>query len=66
MAVPQGKFDCKFWLDEGLSGDIRATKALHNKALRSAVRKKEADWSVNMYQMPDESLPHTTSYSEVC
>jgi hypothetical protein len=65
MAVPTGKFDCKFWLHEGLSGDIQAVKPLHNKRLLSSVRRKEADWSVNVYQMPDDSLPHTTSYSEV-
>jgi hypothetical protein len=61
----QGKLDCKFWLNDGLGADIAAVKPLHNRALQSAVRRRAASWSVNVYDMPDDSKPHTRSYAEV-
>ena len=65
LGVVQGKLDCKFWLDGGLGADIAAVKPLHNRALQSAVRRRAASWSVNVYDMPDDSKPHTRSYAEV-
>jgi hypothetical protein len=66
LGVITGQIDCKFWLRDGLAADIQAIKDLNNKALKSAVRKKEADWNVFVGFMPDDTQQHTKSYEEVC
>ncbi len=61
----QGNLNCKYWLNGWLGADIAAVKPLHNRALQSAVHRREASWSVNVYDMLEDSKPHTRSYAEV-
>ena len=65
LGAVTGNMDCKFWLRDGLHADIRSAKELDNQALRSAVRRQMAKWSVYASEMPDESVPHTRSYAQV-
>lgn len=66
MAIVTGNIDCKFWLSDGLINDIQAVKAFHGKKLRSAVRQKSASWAVNQGMMPDDALPHSKEFGQVC
>ena len=66
MAVVTGMLDCKFWLSDGLYADIQAIRPLANKALRSAVRKQAATWTVAESKMPGgDGVQHTTEFAEV-
>lgn len=65
LAVVTGDIDCKYWLSDGLGADIVAAKQHANKALRSAVRAKVADWSVEPDMMPDEKKPYSYDFAEV-
>lgn len=65
LAVVKGKFDCKFWLRDGLAYDIAALKTLDNQPIRSAVRGRDPGWNVEASRMPDDSLEHTKDFSEV-
>ena len=65
LGVVTGEIDCKYWLADGLGADIAAVKPLNGKALRSAVREKAAEWSVEADMMPDDSQPYSHDFSEV-
>lgn len=66
LAVVKGMIDCKYWLRDGLDEDIAATKQLNNRVIKSAVRGRDLGWTVESDRMPDDRLPHTKEFGQVC
>ena len=66
LAVPAGRMNCKFWMNEGLAEDAFAARQLDRQFIPSAVRRVNADWSVDASIIPDPKLPHTKDYDQVC
>ena len=65
LAVVTGDIDCKYWMSDGLGADVAAVRPLTNKALRSAVRDKPAEWTIENDLLPDDTQPYSYDFAEV-